>query len=188
MRAWLGTVVVLMLCSAAVFAQQPPHPSAPPLLSRRRASLTRRCRCPNRAKRRWRAIAAGLHCGSSIPRGDSILPAAILLTGFSARMRNWACGSSRRRVLTIAIYFAIFSIVTFVIDLPRAYYEEFVREHAYGLSNQTLRKWFGDSAQEPGGRHDHRRAVPVGAVSAAAEESAAVVALHGDGGRAVPRV
>ena len=74
-----------------------------------------------------------------------ILPAAILLTGFSSRMRTWATRISRKRVLTIAVYFAIFSIVTFVIDLPRAYYEEFVREHAYGLSNQTLSKWFGDS-------------------------------------------
>jgi Zn-dependent protease with chaperone function len=74
-----------------------------------------------------------------------ILPAAILLTGFSARMRNWALRVSRRRVITIAIYFAIFSVVTFVIDLPRAYYEDFVREHAYGLSNQTQSKWFGDA-------------------------------------------
>jgi STE24 endopeptidase len=74
-----------------------------------------------------------------------IVPAAILLTGFSARMRNWAARVSRKRVLTIAIYFAIFSVVTFLIDLPRAYYEEFAREHAYGLSNQTLSKWFGDS-------------------------------------------
>ena len=61
-------------------------------------------------------------------------------------MRTWATRASRKRVLiTIAIYFAIFSIVTYVIDLPRAYYEEFVREHAYGLSNQTFAKWLGDS-------------------------------------------
>jgi Zn-dependent protease with chaperone function len=33
----------------------------------------------------------------------------------------------------------------FIIDLPLAYYEEFVRQHAYDLSNQTLGKWIGDS-------------------------------------------
>jgi Zn-dependent protease with chaperone function len=74
-----------------------------------------------------------------------MLPALILFTGFSARMRDWATRIGRKRLFVIAIYFAIFSVVTFAIDLPRAYYEEFVREHAYGLSNQTFAKWFGDS-------------------------------------------
>ena len=106
-------------------------------------SLTRRCRCPNRATKRWRVIAAESALWLIDTAWELILPAAILLTGFSARMRDWA---TRRpgAFFIIAIYFAIFSIVTFVIDLPRAYYEEFVREHAYGLSNQTFSKWFGD--------------------------------------------
>lgn len=72
-----------------------------------------------------------------------LLPALILFTGFSARMRNWAGRLGRRWI--VAVYFAIFSVVTFVVDLPRAYFEEFVRQHAYGLSNQTFAKWFGDS-------------------------------------------
>ena len=33
----------------------------------------------------------------------------------------------------------------FVIDLPLAYYLGFVRQHAYGLSNQTLAKWSTDA-------------------------------------------
>ncbi len=74
-----------------------------------------------------------------------VLPALILFTGFSATMRNWASRWTRRPILIVALYFAIFSVITFAIDLPRAYYEEFAREHAYGLSNQTFAKWFGDS-------------------------------------------
>ena len=74
-----------------------------------------------------------------------VLPALILFTGFSATIRNWASRWTRRPILIVALYFAIFSVITFAIDLPRAYYEEFVREHAYGLSNQTFAKWFGDS-------------------------------------------
>ena len=35
--------------------------------------------------------------------------------------------------------------LTFVIDLPLSYFGEYVRPHAYGLSNQTFGKWFGDS-------------------------------------------
>jgi hypothetical protein len=65
-----------------------------------------------------------------------VLPALILFTGVSARMRDWAVRIGRKRFFVIAIYFAIFSAISYVIDLPRALYEEFVREHAYGLSNR----------------------------------------------------
>ena len=33
----------------------------------------------------------------------------------------------------------------FLIDLPLSYHQGFVRQHAYGLSNQTLSKWLRDS-------------------------------------------
>jgi Zn-dependent protease with chaperone function len=74
-----------------------------------------------------------------------VLPALILFTGVSARIRDWAVRIGRKRFFVIALYFAIFSVITYVIDLPRAYYEEFAREHAYGLSNQTFAKWISDS-------------------------------------------
>jgi Zn-dependent protease with chaperone function len=70
--------------------------------------------------------------------------ALFLFTGFSARMRNWAQALGKKWFFSIGIYFAIFSAISFVIDLPLSYYEGFVRQHAYDLSNQTLGKWFGD--------------------------------------------
>jgi Zn-dependent protease with chaperone function len=76
---------------------------------------------------------------------DFVLPGIILMTGFSARLRDWSVRVGRKWFFVIAIYFAVFSILTFVVDLPRAYYEEFVRDHAYGLSNQTFQKWASDS-------------------------------------------
>ena len=60
-------------------------------------------------------------------------------------MRTWAARIGRKWFFVIGVYFILFSVVTFVLDLPRAYYEGFVREHAYGLSNQTFAKWAGDS-------------------------------------------
>jgi len=72
------------------------------------------------------------------------LPALVLYTGFSARMRTWAQRIGRKWFFVIGIYFVLFSLVTFVLDLPRAYYEDFVRQHAYGLSNQTFQKWATD--------------------------------------------
>ena len=73
------------------------------------------------------------------------LLAAILFTGLSARLRAWAQRIGRNWFFTIVVYFALFTIVTFVITLPLTYYEEFVRQHDYGLSNQTLQKWWTDS-------------------------------------------
>ena len=69
----------------------------------------------------------------------------VLFTRFSATLRNWARRIGRNWFLTTVVYFALFTIVTFVITLPLTYYEEFVRQHAYGLSNQTLLKWWTDS-------------------------------------------
>jgi STE24 endopeptidase len=69
----------------------------------------------------------------------------LLATGLSASLRNAARRIGRNWFFTIVVYFALFSVVTTIVDLPLSYYTEFVREHAYGLSNQTFGKWFGDT-------------------------------------------
>ena len=72
------------------------------------------------------------------------VPALFLWTGFSARMRDWAARIGRKWFFVVAVYWGIFTLVSTAIDLPRAYYVGFVRQHAYGLSNQTLGKWASD--------------------------------------------
>ncbi len=76
-----------------------------------------------------------------------LIPALFLFTGFSARIRDWARMLGRKWFFVIAVYVTMFLVITFVIDLPLAYYQGFVRQHAYGLSNQTLDKWFGDAVK-----------------------------------------
>jgi Zn-dependent protease with chaperone function len=76
-----------------------------------------------------------------------IVPALFLFTGLSARIRDWARAVGRKWFFVIAVYAAIFLVLKFVVDLPLGYYEGFVREHAYGLSNQTLGKWFSDAVK-----------------------------------------
>src|SRR4051812_48571416 len=61
----------------------------------------------------------------------------LLATGFSARMRDVAKRVGRNWFFTIVVYFVLFTVLTAIIDLPLSYYTEYVREHAYGLSNQT---------------------------------------------------
>lgn len=77
---------------------------------------------------------------------DLIIPGIILLTGFSAYLRTIASRLGRYWYFTIALYVALFGIVSFIINLPLAYYTQFVRMHAYGLSNQTFAKWIQDGA------------------------------------------
>jgi len=76
-----------------------------------------------------------------------LVPLAFLFTGFSARLRSVARRLGRYWFFTVALYFALFTLVTWLVDLPITYYEGFVREHAYGLSNQTFGKWFGDEVK-----------------------------------------
>lgn len=73
------------------------------------------------------------------------VPALLLFTGFSARMRNVARGIGRNWFFTIAVYAVLFSLVAFILDLPLAWYTGFVRQHEYGLSTQTAAKWWGDA-------------------------------------------
>lgn len=76
-----------------------------------------------------------------------LVPLVLLFTGLSARIRDVAKRVGRKWYFTLAIYGAIISIVFWVVNLPLAWYQGFVREHAYGLSTQSAGKWFGDSAK-----------------------------------------
>ena len=73
-----------------------------------------------------------------------LLPAVFLFAGWSGKLRDLARRIGGNWFFTIVIYFAIFLILSFVVGLPMSYYTGFVRAHAYGLSNQTFGKWFGD--------------------------------------------
>ena len=73
-----------------------------------------------------------------------LIPAVILFSGFSARMRDWARRLGRNWYFTLVIYFALFTLITSVVDLPLDYYASFVRPHDYGLSSQALSKWLQD--------------------------------------------
>ncbi|HEV8176618.1 MAG TPA: hypothetical protein VGP44_02905, partial [Gemmatimonadales bacterium] len=72
-----------------------------------------------------------------------IIPGLLLFTGLSARLRRMAQGAGRRWILMVAIYAVLFTVVTALLTLPLTYYEEYVRQHAYGLSNQSPARWLG---------------------------------------------
>jgi STE24 endopeptidase len=73
-----------------------------------------------------------------------LVPLLLLFTGLSAWMRDAARKAGRNWFFTVAIYGILFTLVTAILSLPLDYYSDFVRMHAYGLSDQTAAKWWGD--------------------------------------------
>lgn len=70
--------------------------------------------------------------------------ALLLWSKFSAGIRNFAQRRTRSRFWQVSIYVAIYFVVITVLTFPLTLYEDFFREHAYGLSNQNFVQWFGD--------------------------------------------
>ena len=68
----------------------------------------------------------------------------LLATGLSARLRDIAERVSRRRFLTLLVYYLLFSLVVAVLDFPLTFYGGFRLDHAYGLSHESLRAWLAD--------------------------------------------
>ena len=81
----------------------------------------------------------------------------VLLLSIAERFLTWAFmagiiyifwknfyASNRIPIILAAALFALFSIILFLIILPLQYYREFVVDHRFALSNQTLPAWFVD--------------------------------------------
>lgn len=73
-----------------------------------------------------------------------LIPALLLLTRGSARMRDLARRSGRRWLPTVAIYAILFVLLTALLTLPLSYYAGYLRQHEYGLSNQSFSRWMGE--------------------------------------------
>jgi STE24 endopeptidase len=70
--------------------------------------------------------------------------ALLMFTGLSAKMRNWANKRGRTWPLSIGVYLILFSLFMLIVNLPLSYFAGYVRPHAFGLSNQSVSRWFGN--------------------------------------------
>ncbi len=75
-----------------------------------------------------------------------VLSAAVALlllsTRISARMRDFAERTTRFKALQVILYGIPYLLLTSALSFPLSLYEQFFREHAYGLSTQTFGAWF----------------------------------------------
>jgi len=74
----------------------------------------------------------------------SLIYVLLLATGWSARMRDLGERLTRFRALQVAAYWVQFLVVTSVLSFPLTIYQNFYREHHYGLATQTFGPWMGD--------------------------------------------
>jgi Zn-dependent protease with chaperone function len=142
MRALLLTVSFCLLLTSAAPAQQPT--ATPDSQQASAQSSTAPVPVPEPSEKAVSYYRSGVLLWIVNVVWGLLIPALFLFTGFSARIRDWAKRIGRWWYFIIGVYFAIFLIINFAIDLPLSYYQGYVRQHAYGLSNQTLGKWFGD--------------------------------------------
>lgn len=66
---------------------------------------------------------------------------ALLQTRASARLRDFAERTTRLRWLQVAIYALAYILIVQVFTFPLNVYENFFREHAYGLATQSFGPW-----------------------------------------------
>jgi Zn-dependent protease with chaperone function len=72
------------------------------------------------------------------------IPALFLFTGWSAKLRDAAKRMGRAWYPTLVLYLILFTVLTSLITLPLDFWSGFTRQHDYGMSNQTLGKWWKD--------------------------------------------
>jgi STE24 endopeptidase len=77
----------------------------------------------------------------------AVVSVLLLQLGWSAAMRNFAERLTRFKPLQTMIYWAEFSIATFLLGFPLTVYESLLRERKYGLATQTFGPWMGDQVK-----------------------------------------
>ena len=70
--------------------------------------------------------------------------ALLLWLGISAILRDFVQKLTPIRFLQAPLYAIVFFVLSSALTFPLTVYEQFVREHAYSLSNQTFMQWLGD--------------------------------------------
>jgi STE24 endopeptidase len=82
---------------------------------------------------------------------DFLYGAVILLVllnlGWSAAMRNVAERVTRFKPIQTLVYWVQYLLLTSILGFPLTVYEDYFREHKYGLATQTFGPWMGDQVK-----------------------------------------
>lgn len=76
-----------------------------------------------------------------------LIPAVILFSGLSGWMWRRIDSAVGRWLLAAVVFTVAYFTLDWVLRLPLSFYRGYVRQHAYGLSNQSFGQWLGDSVK-----------------------------------------
>ena len=71
----------------------------------------------------------------------------LLASRTSAALRDFAERITRFKTLQVILYAILFTLITTVLGFPLELYQNYFREHAYGLSTQNFGSWMGDEGK-----------------------------------------
>ncbi|MFL6590399.1 MAG: M48 family metallopeptidase, partial [Chthoniobacterales bacterium] len=71
----------------------------------------------------------------------------LLTSRISARFRDFGERVTRFKFLQVILYALPILLLTFLLGFPLHYYENFVREHAYGMATQNFGQWLGEQVK-----------------------------------------
>ncbi len=77
-----------------------------------------------------------------------IIAGGLLKFGVTVKLRNFAERFFKARFLQGVHFIALLMVVNWALNLPSDYYENFVREHRFGLSNLTAGGWIVEQLKE----------------------------------------
>ena len=75
---------------------------------------------------------------------SSAIALLLLELRWSARMRNRAEKITRFKPVQTFLYWAQYLVIATILGFPMEYYENYAREHQYGMATQTFGPWMGD--------------------------------------------
>jgi STE24 endopeptidase len=149
-RAVLAVLILafaLLLAPSSSHAQQPAAPAQGPASATAAPPASAPVPVPPPSEKAMRFYRSGNVLWVIATIWGLLVPALLLFTGLSARLRDAARAVGRNWFFTVAVYGILFTLVTAVLSLPLDYYAGFIRPHAYGLSDQTAAKWWSDQVK-----------------------------------------
>jgi len=75
---------------------------------------------------------------------SSAISIFLLASRLSARFRDFAERTTRFKFLQVILYAIPTLLLIFLLGFPLHYYENFVREHAYGMATQNFSQWIAE--------------------------------------------
>src|SRR5258706_796165 len=71
----------------------------------------------------------------------------VLFSGLAAKLRDIAHNIGRRRWVRVLVFLTLYSVLLSAVTFPVEWFDGFVIEHRFGLSNQTFVAWLGDQGK-----------------------------------------